>query len=96
MTHPRFLILDILYGICTMSHNEQNEMRKPLGKTHHFSKTTPKNRKNVLLFAHCNIRYFILDCYYFRVSRAEGLLLMEIKSHSKEEAFSILFLTVPS
>jgi len=30
------------------------------------------------------------------VSHAKELLLVEIKTHSKEEAFSTLFLTVPS
>lgn len=95
---PSFLILDIVYGICTRDDNEHKEIWKPLEnkKTHDFSKTTPKNRKNVLFFAYCNIRYFILDCYYFHVSHAEELLLMEIQTHSKKEAFSILFLTVPS
>lgn len=84
-------------GICTTCHNEQNEMWKPLGKNPTtFLKQHPRTGKMCWFFACCSIRYFILDCYYFRMSHAEELLLMEIKTHSKEEAFSILFLTVPS
>lgn len=86
-------------GVFAMYRNEQNEMWMPLGKKPTtFLKQHSRTGKMCFFFffAHCNISYFILDCYYFRVSQAEELLLMEIKTHSKEKAFSILFLTVPS